>query len=78
MAQQRQPVAAAKDERISKDIRDFLTELNSGDDAPIESLAPDEARQVLIGAQDSVRFNYLDIQESEQTISSEGIDVNIH
>lgn len=76
MAQQRQ--SAAKDERISKDIRDFLTELNSSGDAPVESLAPDEARQVLIGAQDSVRFDYSDIQESEQTISSDGIEVNIH
>ncbi|NQD72648.1 alpha/beta hydrolase, partial [Sphingobacterium shayense] len=53
-------------------------DLNSGGGEPLETLPPAKARQVLIDAQESVQFDYSDIQESEHSISLEGIDVKLH
>ena len=78
MAQQSKMIEAAKDDRISKETREFLADLNSGGGEPLETLPPEKARQVLIDAQESVQFDYSDIQESEHSISLEGIDVKLH
>lgn len=78
MAQQSKVKDAATDDRISKEIREFLAALNSGGGEPLETLPPAKARQVLIDAQESVQFDYSDIQESEHSISLEGIDVKLH
>lgn len=78
MAQQSKMIEAAKDDRISKETREFLADLNSGGGEPLETLPPAKARQVLIDAQESVQFDYSDIQESEHSISLEGIDVKLH
>ncbi|MEB2778672.1 alpha/beta hydrolase [Algoriphagus sp. D3-2-R+10] len=69
---------AAHDLNISKEIRAFLQELNSGGGKPLETLSPEEARQVLVGAQASVEYDYSDIEESERTITENGITVKIH
>ncbi|WP_317623224.1 hypothetical protein [Paenimyroides ceti] len=44
----------------------------------MEEMTPEEARQVLIDAQKSVDFDYSDIEESERTITQDGLTVNIH
>jgi len=69
---------AAQDPNISRDIRAFLKELNSGGGAPLETLAPEDARQVLVGAQQSVTYDYSDIEETEKTIAEDGQTINIH
>lgn len=71
-------VKAASDPRILKEVRTFLDALNSGGGKPLEELSPDEARQVLVGAQKSVEVDYSGIEESEKTITQDGITVKIH
>ncbi len=78
MGQQSKVMEAAKDDRIAKEIREFLAELNNSGGAPLETLSPEKARQVLIDAQQSVQFDYSAIQESEHSISLEGVDVKLH
>lgn len=73
-----QLILAAQDSNISKDTRVFLEALNSGDGPPLETLAPKDARQVLVGAQASVSYDYSDIEESEKTITQDGQTVTIH
>ena len=70
--------AAENDVNILKDIRSFLKELNSGDNPPLETLAPKDARMVLVNAQKSVSFNYNDVEETERKISEDGQSVTIH
>lgn len=76
MAQQTIP--AAQDPHIIKDIRGFLKALNSGDGKPLEQMSPEEARLVLVGAQKSVTYDYSDIEETEKTISQDGLSIKIH
>ncbi len=71
-------IPGEKDPSISKDTRAFLTELNSGDGPPLEELAPTDARQVLVDAQNSVSYNYNDIEESEKTITQDDQTITIH
>lgn len=78
MAQQNNVIPAAQDQNISRETRSFLNALNSGDGKPIETLSPAEARQVLVGAQESVSYDYSDIEESERTITVDGKALNIH
>lgn len=66
------------DERIFKQVRDFLKELNAGGGKPIEALSPADARNVLSGAQNSVTVDYTGIEESEKTITQDGETVKIH
>ncbi|WP_336960349.1 alpha/beta hydrolase [Chryseobacterium contaminans] len=77
MAQQR-PFKGENDPQIFTEVRTFLQALNSGDDTPMELLSPEEARQVLIGAQKSVEVDDSGIEETEQVISQNGYEVNIH
>ena len=71
-------IAAENDINILKDIRSFLKVLNSGDGKPLETLAPIEARMVLVNTQKSVPFTYNDVEETERKFSVEGQSVNIH
>lgn len=77
MAQQNK-TKAENDPQIFKEVRNFLAALNSGTGKPIEQLSPADARQVLIDAQNSVRVDYSDIEESEKTITQEGEKLRIH
>ena len=52
-----QNIKPENDPNILKDIRSFLKVLNSGDGKPVEALAPNDARMVLVNAQKSVAFN---------------------
>lgn len=76
MAQSKTP--AAQDPAILKDIRAFLKDLNGAGGPPLETLPPKEARMVLVNAQKSVSFDYSDIEESEKTITQDGVTVKIH
>ncbi|RYJ42823.1 alpha/beta hydrolase [Flavobacterium beibuense] len=74
-----QTIPGEKDPNISKETRIFLTALNSGDGPPLESLPPKEARQVLVNAQQSVSYDYSDIEESERKITThDGQTLTIH
>ncbi|OIQ15332.1 MAG: alpha/beta hydrolase [Flavobacterium sp. MedPE-SWcel] len=73
-----QTISGEKDPNISKDIRLFLKALNSGDGPPLEALSPKDARQVLVGAQNSVSYDYSDIEESEREITQDGQTITIH
>jgi len=76
MAQERK--TAAEDLNISKETREFLKALNSGDGKPLETLSPTDARLVLVGAQESVKYDYSDIEESERTITQDGQSIKVH
>jgi acetyl esterase/lipase len=73
-----QTIPAEKDPNISKDTRVFLQALNSGGGPPLESLSPKDARQVLIGAQNSVSYDFSDIEEAERKITQDGQTITIH
>src|SRR5690606_33136509 len=53
-------------------------ELNSQGGPPLETLAPEEARQVLVDAQKSVTYTFSDIEETEKSISQDGHGVVLH
>src|ERR671918_708867 len=69
---------AEDDRRILKEVRAFLKALNSGTGKPIEQLSPEDARKVLVDAQNSVTVDYSGIEESEKTIVQDGEKVTIH
>lgn len=77
MAQQN-TTPAAQDPNISKETKAFLNALNGGGGEPLETLSPEAARQVLVGAQQSITYDYADIDESQKTIEVEGQSLNIH
>ncbi|MBO9151338.1 alpha/beta hydrolase [Chitinophaga sp. GCM10012297] len=78
MAQSKKPAKAENDERIFVQVRGFLKQLNAGNGKPIEQLSPADARNVLIGAQNSVTVDYSGIEESEKIISQDGEMVKLH
>lgn len=78
MAQTTPSLKAENDPRILKEVRSFLKELNAGDGKPVEQLSPEDARQVLVGAQQSVNVDYSGIVETEREISQDGQTVKIH
>lgn len=67
-----------KDPQILREIREFLYALNNSGGKPLETLTPQEARQVLVDAQKSVEVDYSGIIETEKKITQDGITVNIH
>ncbi len=73
-----QTIPGEKDPNISKDTRAFLAVLNSSDGPPLEELSPEDARQVLVDAQNSVSYDYSDIEESEREITQDGQTITIH
>ena len=76
-----QPIRSAKaeeDPRILMQVRNFLKALNAGDGKPMEQLTPTEARAVLTNAQNSVTVDYSGIEETERTITQDGLSVKIH
>jgi acetyl esterase/lipase len=78
MSQMNKSPKAENDPHILTDVRKFLKALNSGTGKPIEQLSPEDARKVLVDAQNSVSFDYSGIEESERTIEQDGEKVKIH
>jgi acetyl esterase len=66
------------DPHIESKTKAFLDVLNSGGGRPIEQLTPKEARDVLSGAQASVKYDYKDIIINDKTISSKNGKVVIN
>lgn len=69
---------AEKDPKILRQIREFLNVLNNSGGKPLETMTPEDARQVLVDAQQSVDVDYSGITEEEREITQDGITVNIH
>ncbi len=69
---------AEKDPQILRQIREFLNALNNSGGKPLETMTPQDARQVLVDAQQSVEVDYSGITEAEREITQDGITVNIH
>ncbi|SDH17993.1 alpha/beta hydrolase [Mucilaginibacter gossypii] len=67
-----QTIDPAQDPHIESNIKAFLNVLNAGKGKPIEELSPVEARAVLTGAQESVKFDYSDIEVTQKTITAQG------
>lgn len=78
MSPVRKAQKAEEDPRIFREVRAFLKALNSGGGKPMEQMTPAEARQVLVGAQNSVTVDSSGIEESERMIEQDGLKVNIH
>ena len=55
----------------------FIKELNSGTGKPIEQLPPNEARQVLIGAQASVKTDLSGISVKGKIVTEDGIKISL-
>ncbi|HEY0610980.1 MAG TPA: alpha/beta hydrolase, partial [Chitinophaga sp.] len=67
----------AEDPRIDSGTKAFLKLLNTGG-APVESLSKEDARNVLVGAQASVKVDLSGIEESEKTITADGYTVKLN
>lgn len=78
MSQMNKSPKAENDPHILTGVRKFLKALNSGTGKPIEQLSPEDARKVLVDAQNSISFDYSGIEESERTIEQDGEKVKIH
>lgn len=66
-----------KDKAISVETKKFLTALNTSGGQPMETMAPQDARKVLEGAQASVQVDLSGIDVSEKTITQDGITVEL-
>lgn len=73
----KEKVSFLEDSAISKETKKFLTALNSGG-VPLETLSPEAAREVLVGAQKSVEVDYSGIDESEKTITQDGYTIKLN
>jgi acetyl esterase/lipase len=67
----------ARDPHLSKEVKAFLKVLNAGG-PPVESLSKQEARNVLINAQSSVKVDLSGIEESEKTITVDGHTIKLN
>lgn len=67
----------SEDPAISKGTKEFLTALNTGGPG-LETLTYEDARQVLIGAQQSVEIDFSGIQESEKKIVADGYEIKLN
>ncbi len=67
----------SQDPAISAETKKFLTALNTGGPG-LETMSPEEARQVLVGAQKSVAVDYSGIEESEKTITQDGYTLKLN
>jgi len=72
------PIEVAADPRLSRGVKAFLKVLNSSDGPPLEALPPLEAREVLVQAQASVPVDLSGIEESEQTITTDGYTIKLN
>lgn len=67
----------ANDPAIFEEVKTFLNALNSSGGTPLEQLSPADARNVLVGAQNSVEVDLSGIETSEKTITQDGLTVKL-
>lgn len=73
------PVADyATDPAIEVQTKAFLKALNTSGGKPMETMQPGEARGVLEGAQKSVTVDLSGIEESEKTITQDGLTIKLN
>lgn len=65
----------ADDPRLSIGTKEFLKALNTPAPPELEKLSPEDARKVLETAQASAAVDYSGIEESEKTISADGLEI---
>jgi acetyl esterase len=65
------------DTHIDRGTREFLKVINAGG-PPLETLSKEDARNVLIGAQSSIKVNLSGITESEKTIQADGHTIKLN
>lgn len=65
------------DPNLDIDVRKFLKVLNSGG-TPLEKMTPQEAKDVLVSAQASVKVDLSGIEVSEKTITNDGLTVSLN
>src|SRR5260370_41687534 len=67
----------ARDPHLSAEVKAFLKQLNSGGPS-VESLSKQEARNVLINAQASVKVDLSGIEESGKTITADVYTIKLN
>ncbi|MDB5146801.1 MAG: alpha/beta hydrolase [Mucilaginibacter sp.] len=67
----------ATDTHIDRQVKEFLKVLNAGG-VPLETLSKEDARQVLVGAQASVKVDLSGIEVSEKTITVNGEEIKLN
>lgn len=67
-----------EDPRLSKETKAFLKQLNSPAPPELEKMSPEEAREVLVGAQASVDVDLSGIEESEKTINTDNFEIKLN
>lgn len=67
----------AENPTVEHNVRSFLKVLNSGGGAPLETLPPAAARQVLVDAQASVKLDLPPCDIEEKQITQDGISVRL-
>ena len=70
-------VDPAENPKVERHVRAFLKALNSSGGKPLETMSPADARQVLVGAQASVKLEFAPCDIEDHTITQDGIDVPI-
>jgi acetyl esterase len=67
----------AIDPHLDREVKEFLTVLNTAGSPPLESMDPYDARKVLEDAQASVKVEISGIRESHKTIVTDGYSINL-
>lgn len=72
-----EPMDPANDPNIDPPVRAFLKKLNDGGGKPIEQMTPEAAREVLAGAQKSVKVDLSGVEKTEKSIDLDGTKVKL-
>ncbi len=67
----------AENPTVERHVRAFLKALNSSGGKPLETMSPADARQVLVGAQASVKLELAPCDIEDRKITQDGIEVPI-
>ncbi|OOQ57808.1 alpha/beta hydrolase [Mucilaginibacter pedocola] len=78
MTAKQTPVAVSEDPAISKSTKAFLAALNGPGGPGLETLSPQEAREVLVQAQRSAEVDYSGIEETKLDISADGYQIRLN
>lgn len=77
MSKNHTPVDYASDPHLTPQVKAFLDILNASD-TPVESLSTDDARNVLVNAQKSVKVDVSGVTVTEKTITADGYTIKLH
>lgn len=70
-------IAVSDDPALSKETKAFLKALNAPGGPGLETLSAEDARKVLVGAQESVSIDYSGIEESECLIKTTSYSIKL-